>query len=543
MAGILDYLGGGDPGTSGGILGTVPQMQPWQQPLGMFGSALKDAGAFLSGHPADANNAQQYSAQMQKYQLMQAAQQARVAATSSDPAIRQKGYAAYVALGADPTSLQKMAAQSAMPQLLQNLQPSQGFNDNPVAVTPQVTQNPTLPQQQATQAAQATNAAPAMSMQPSTLAGALQRTGSPELSADLAPDIVRQQMQMQAKQVRPATAAENIAHGRKATDPGDIDAYGNYSSDVKSQAAVDQSANAPLTKMQLATIADAHATEGETARHNRAEENIAINPLGMGLGGPAKTGADGKPLSGPDYLATLNPQVALTVKAIGDGRMAPVSGFALAKPQGMAIMAAVNQYNPTYDATSMPTRQAARRDFITGADGKSLTAINTAVDHLDSLGHLATALGNGDIQAVNSIGQGFAQQTGSPAPTNFDTAKQVVGDEIVKALVGSGGAQADRDAAKATVNRASSPQQLAGAIQTYQNLLAGKLGPLRQKYQTNTKLQDFDDQLTPNTRAVLGALPQGEGGGKSAAPPNPASLPRVGAAKVIKYDAQGNRTQ
>jgi hypothetical protein len=50
---------------------------------------------------------------------------------------------------------------------------------------------------------------------------------------------------------------------------------------------------------------------------------------------------------------------------------------------------------------------------------------------------------------------------------------------------------------------------LAGAIQTYQKALAGKLGPLRQKYSYNTKLTDFNDMLTPETASVLGALPQG----------------------------------
>lgn len=526
MAGILDILGLGDGTPQGGILGAAAapsSSSSWLTKLGGLSAGLADAGATLSGHPADAVNANNY----QKYMLQQQLRQAyQTAATATDPAARQQAYSAILAAGGDPSALQKAQAATALPQLMQNLQPSMGFNDNPVAVTPQVTANPTQAQQQATQAAQATNASPAMSMQPSTLSGALQRTGSPELTAEMAPQLIQQQAQIAAKSVHQATAAQKVAGGYKPTDPVFVDAYGNLSSEVKPQAAIDQAASAPITPYQKAMLANAAAEHGETARHDKAEESIALNPLGMGIGGQGKVGADGKQLTGASYLATLPPQVASTVKAIGDGRMAPVSGFALAKPQGMAIMAAVNQYNPNYDATSMPTRQAARKSFINGNDGKSLTAINTAVDHLDTLRGLATALGNGDVQAVNSLGQSIAQQTGSAAPTNFDTAKQVVGDEIVKALVGTGGSQSDREEAQKVIGRANSPQQLAGAIKTYQTLLAGKLGPLRQKYQTNTKLQDFDDQLTPTTRQVLGSLPQGGVGG-GAPPPSAQNLPRI----------------
>lgn len=195
MAGILGY----DPTMiQGGILGAVaPQMASWQQPVGMFGAALRDAGAYLSGHPADATAVQQYGQDLRRYQAQQGAMQAVQAAQSNDPATSQQGYAAMVALGLDPTPIQKLKANAALPQLMQNLQPSMGFNDNPVGVTPAVNAGPgALPQRQA---AQALNAAPAMSMQPSTLSGALQRTGSPELTAEMAPQMIQSQIASQQK--------------------------------------------------------------------------------------------------------------------------------------------------------------------------------------------------------------------------------------------------------------------------------------------------------------------------------------------------------
>lgn len=119
------------------------------------------------------------------------------------------------------------------------------------------------------------------------------------------------------------------------------------------------------------------------------------------------------------------------------------------------------------------------------------------------LGQLSDALGNGDIQLFNRLGQGWAQQTGSPAPTNFDAAKQIVGDEIVKAIVGAGGGVGDREKAAETISRASSPQQLKGVIQTYQGLMSGQLAGLRQQYQKTTGLNDFEDYLAPETRQKL----------------------------------------
>jgi hypothetical protein len=193
MAGILDFY---SPQGMGGILSPQPQMASWQQPVGLFGAALRDAGAYLSGHPADANAVQSYGQQINAYNARQQAKQAVQAAQSSDPTTRQQGYAAMVGLGLDPSGIQKMQSQAALPQLLQNLQPSMGFNDNPVGVTPAVN----APGSDAARAAAlATNAAPAMSMQPSTLSGALQRTGVPELTSELALPMIQSQMASQQK--------------------------------------------------------------------------------------------------------------------------------------------------------------------------------------------------------------------------------------------------------------------------------------------------------------------------------------------------------
>jgi hypothetical protein len=341
--------------------------------------------------------------------------------------------------------------------------------------------------------------------------------------------------QVQDKQVRQLTPDELQAAGYRKGSVVFRDQFGadhiSQQSDLHSpeamqqdlQEKIDEASKVPTTAYQKAAL----GIEQQNANTQAAALNkpvsvgfgdTLVNPHtgkpiysgNMGGGTVATDPKTGMPITGDAFLNTVVPaQYRNQVKALGEYRQAPLTAMSLRSPIGAQLSTWVNQAYPAYDASQYGAKTKARADFVSGPDGKSLTAINTVVDHLGTLGQLSSALGNGDVQALNSLGQAWAQQTGSPAPTNFDALKQIAQDEIVKALVGTGGAKSDRDAAGATISRASSPQQLAGAIQTYQKALAGKLGPLRQKYSYNTKLTDFNDMLTPETASVLGALPQG----------------------------------
>lgn len=250
---------------------------------------------------------------------------------------------------------------------------------------------------------------------------------------------------------------------------------------------------------------------------------------GGNTGGQIATGPDGQPISGDAYLKTLPPNLQSTVKAIATYRQAPLTGMAMRSPYGAQLASAVNQYNPQYDATQYGSKVKARNDFTTGKNGNTVRSLNVAVQHLDQLGQLSDALGNGNIQIANQIGNAFNTQFGASQANNFNAAKQIVGDEIVKAIVGAGGGVGDRDKAAATINAASSPQQLKGVIQTYQGLMAGQLGGLKQQYEKSTGLGDFEDYLAPETKEKLQAHAQVQPSGQPNAP------------KVIRYDAQGNR--
>jgi hypothetical protein len=202
-------------------------------------------------------------------------------------------------------------------------------------------------------------------------------------------------------------------------------------------------------------------------------------------------------------------QIESIAQLIAAGKMPPPSGFAAARPVSQAIMARVSQINPDYSAIDYNTGKKAEADFATGKNGNTVRSLNVAISHLDTLGNLADALKNGNIQVFNKASQAIAQQTGNPVPTNFDAAKKIVADEIVKAIVGTGGGVADREQAVQTINRANSPAQLRGVINTYTTLMGGQLHGLQQQYETNTKRKDFNRFLSPETQRLLAPLSAG----------------------------------
>jgi hypothetical protein len=149
-------------------------------------------------------------------------------------------------------------------------------------------------------------------------------------------------------------------------------------------------------------------------------------------------------------------------------------------------------------------QQVAIQRFTSGKQGDTIKSFNVLVDHLDTLGDAASALKNGDYRFLNQWKQRYAAETGGTAPTNFDGVKALVGDEIVKAVVGGAGALADREEVKKDLDRASSPKQLSELVDKYRKLALGQLKGLRKQYEVATGQKNFGDQLLPGTLAALG---------------------------------------
>src|SRR5579859_5928744 len=147
------------------------------------------------------------------------------------------------------------------------------------------------------------------------------------------------------------------------------------------------------------------------------------------------------------------------------------------------------------------------KSYESGQDHKSLLAINTAVNHLTGLDPLINALGTGDLRAFNAARIAFQQQTGDPAPGNFEMLRNMIVGEVAKATFNLGGTEAERNELTKPLASANSPEQLRQAAATAARILAGKTDALKLAWDTSTggRFGDFDARfLSPATRRMLG---------------------------------------
>lgn len=252
----------------------------------------------------------------------------------------------------------------------------------------------------------------------------------------------------------------------------------------------------------------------------------SIQPVEMSAGKTMLDPKTGQPLYQGNQ-PTLSPDAvnAAAERYLETGQLPPNLGRGV---QGSATMSAIQNHATELaqqrgiDMATLPqkwqqfkARQVAIQRFTSGKQGDTTRSFNVLVDHLDTLTEAAAAMKNGDVRLLNKWKNDFAAARGESAPTNFDGVKALVGDEIVKAVVGSAGALADREEVKKDLDRASSPKQLFELIERYKKLALGQLKGLRKQYETATGLKNFGDMLLPGTLTALGG---GEGGKPAAAP-------------------------
>ena len=231
--------------------------------------------------------------------------------------------------------------------------------------------------------------------------------------------------------------------------------------------------------------------------------------------------------TGEDLLAQLPPRVAATIRGLDEGRMTlkdlPTKGNYRGEMQALW-----NQYNSGADATKFTTSQRVENAFAVGKQGDTVRSFNVAVEHLDTLNHLIGALKNSDMLTFNKLANEIAKQTGQAAPTNFESARQIVTNEVTKATVGAQNALGDRQEIARTINVASSPEQLQGAIKNYQELMAGQLKGLGTQYYAGGGRKDFSRFLTPRTVELTGGVPRPAGAVQTAIRGGPARMPTFG---------------
>jgi hypothetical protein len=142
-------------------------------------------------------------------------------------------------------------------------------------------------------------------------------------------------------------------------------------------------------------------------------------------------------------------------------------------------------------------------DSPTSKGGQQIQALNTATNHLETMRKLGDALKNGNVETFNSVAQAWAQETGNPAPTNWDSAMRIVGGEVVKSVVPGGGGVSERAAAE--FKKKLAPGQISGAIDTVEELMRGQATSARTQYTQTTKRdeEEFYRRFDPPAQKVL----------------------------------------
>lgn len=241
------------------------------------------------------------------------------------------------------------------------------------------------------------------------------------------------------------------------------------------------------------TVSPDAQLQANTSRANNAAtiaKDFKINMIDPQTGNFIGTGPEG--------------QIDGIVDAIGKNQI-PLSTALARVPPGMksGIMQQLLTKYPDFDETAIGTRQKANRDFTTGPQGNAMRSFAVAGQHLDQLGELADGLTNGNMQIVNKAANIYAQQTGKPAPTNFEAAKDVVSKEVVKAIVAGGGGVAERQELSNLMSQVKSPAQLKGVIEQYRNLMDAQHSALLEQ----RRAAGLSDSSLPNYSLPAGQAP------------------------------------
>lgn len=236
-----------------------------------------------------------------------------------------------------------------------------------------------------------------------------------------------------------------------------------------------------------------------------------------------------------------DPQVQALAESMANYATPPPSDQAIGRyPMIAQAWAQAQTINPSVSAANYPAVAQSIKNFDTGTQGNAVRSLDVGIQHLDVLSQAADALKNGNTQALNSMSQTFSEQFGSPVPTNFDVTKQLVGDEIAKAIVGGPTAQADREKAQDILSRVNSPAQLAQAIGQIKDLMGGQLVGLRRQFTSSTGAppSTFDAKLLPTTLQQLNAASAQDSAGSFPNVPDQAiSMLKANPGTAAQFDA------
>ena len=169
-------------------------------------------------------------------------------------------------------------------------------------------------------------------------------------------------------------------------------------------------------------------------------------------------------------------------QALVDGRRQLDPRLA-SKPLGQTIINAAYALDPTFDQGNYNARYKARADLTSpsGTGGKSIGALNTAIQHAGKLSDLIETLDNYETPLANAIVNPIRTATGSTKVTNFKVVAPQLMKEIECVWRGSGGTAGEIHDLIESIGQNQGKQQQREALAAFVDLAKGKLDSLEQQ--------------------------------------------------------------
>jgi hypothetical protein len=151
-------------------------------------------------------------------------------------------------------------------------------------------------------------------------------------------------------------------------------------------------------------------------------------------------------------------KAAMLAKAAEYANQEAQNGQPVSIPQYDAIFARGQDFKGGTKAVSA---------FGSGPTSDKVRAINNVVGHLQLFDDTFKALQNGDVKALNQLGNAWQSEFGAPVPTTLQAMGSIVGPELTKSLANTGsGSETERQNFLQTAGSlANSPEQTHGAVQ------------------------------------------------------------------------------
>jgi hypothetical protein len=245
-----------------------------------------------------------------------------------------------------------------------------------------------------------------------------------------------------------------------------------------------------LTPAQQASASAAQVTgaaatlNAQTNAARERRETAAAAPFLAAPGsatGPTPTLPPGQ--RNEEFLTKLPTATADKVKALVEGRLALPQRFAKGDTYWQSLLDAAVKYDPTFDAANYNARNKARTDLTSpsGTGGKTINALNTALQHAGKLSDLIEKLDNYSSPIENALVNPIRTATGATAVTNFQAVAPQLMKEIERAWRGTGGSSADIQELIDSIGKNLGKQQQREALHQFVELVKGKLDSTQQQ--------------------------------------------------------------